>query len=425
MAFCGLERCVPLLHGSQGCSTYIRRYMIGHFREPVDVASSNFHEQAAIFGGRDNLRLALRNVIRQYDPAVIGIATTCLAETIGDDINMFLEEFRREGEGELPPMVPVSTASYRGTHAEGFHGAVRAMLEHLAEGGERNSQVNLLSNMVSPADLRTLREMCEAFGLDGMLLPDYSDRLDGRAWEHYQRVPEGGTPLSHVRRAGAARMTLDFSGVGEDLSGGAFLASRFDVPLQRLGLPIGISATDRLMDALAELAGREVPESYTAQRGRLVDAYVDGHKYLFERKAVLYGEEDLVVALTGFLAEIGMLPALVATGSRTGRLGSRIAEVAPELPDSIQVLEDVDFVEITDRAKTVAPDLILGNSNGYKLSRELGIPLVRVGLPIHDRMGAARVRTLGYGGTQDLFDRICNTIIATQQDASPVGYTHM
>ena len=47
---------MPLLHGSQGCTTYIRRYMISHFREPLDIASSNFSEEAAIFGGRENLR---------------------------------------------------------------------------------------------------------------------------------------------------------------------------------------------------------------------------------------------------------------------------------------------------------------------------------------------------------------------------------
>jgi len=29
---------------------YIRRYLISHFREPVDIASTNFSEDAAVFG---------------------------------------------------------------------------------------------------------------------------------------------------------------------------------------------------------------------------------------------------------------------------------------------------------------------------------------------------------------------------------------
>ena len=41
LAFAGIERGMTLLHGSQGCATYIRRYAISHFREPLDVASSS------------------------------------------------------------------------------------------------------------------------------------------------------------------------------------------------------------------------------------------------------------------------------------------------------------------------------------------------------------------------------------------------
>ncbi|MDZ7617235.1 MAG: nitrogenase component 1, partial [Patescibacteria group bacterium] len=96
LAFRGVEGAIPFLHGSQGCSTYIRRYMISHFKEPVDIACSNFGETSAIFGGKENLRVGLDNVIRQYGPRLIGIATTCLAETIGDDVSLFLHQIRRE-----------------------------------------------------------------------------------------------------------------------------------------------------------------------------------------------------------------------------------------------------------------------------------------------------------------------------------------
>ena len=54
LVFRGVEGCIPFLHGSQGCATYIRRYLISHFREPMDIASSNFHEESAIFGGSSN-----------------------------------------------------------------------------------------------------------------------------------------------------------------------------------------------------------------------------------------------------------------------------------------------------------------------------------------------------------------------------------
>ena len=83
VAFKGVRGAVPLLHGSQGCATYIRRYLISHFREPVDIASSSFSEEAAVFGGRSLLVQGLRNVTAQYGPEMVGVASTCLAETIG------------------------------------------------------------------------------------------------------------------------------------------------------------------------------------------------------------------------------------------------------------------------------------------------------------------------------------------------------
>ncbi|MEJ2040578.1 MAG: nitrogenase component 1, partial [Desulfosarcinaceae bacterium] len=194
--FKGIEGAVPLLHGSQGCSTYIRRYLISHFKEPVDIACSNFGEQTAIFGGGANIRLALDNIITQYAPRLIGVATTCLAETIGDDVPMFLREYQRaHAEASLPPLIHVSTPSYQGTHMQGFHNAVLATVAGLTGKSlskRKTDCVNLFPGMVSPADLRHLKQIFTDFGLQAMVLPDYARTLDGGLWAQYQSLPAGG-----------------------------------------------------------------------------------------------------------------------------------------------------------------------------------------------------------------------------------------
>ena len=48
-AFYGIRKCMSILHGSQGCSTYIRRHMATHYNEPVDIASSSLTEQGTVF----------------------------------------------------------------------------------------------------------------------------------------------------------------------------------------------------------------------------------------------------------------------------------------------------------------------------------------------------------------------------------------
>ena len=46
---------------------------------------------------------------------------------------------------------------------------------------------------------------------------------------------------------------------------------------------------------------------------------------------------------------------------------------------------------------------------------------MRVGIPIHDRVGAQRILTVGYRGAMELLDRITNTILeATDTFTAPV-----
>ena len=90
----------------------------------------------------------LYEVITKYEPEVIGVATTCLTETIGDDVPMILKEFHTEfSDLPLPAVVHVSTPSYSGTHMEGFHGAVRALADQLAAAAPPESNtVNVMRN---------------------------------------------------------------------------------------------------------------------------------------------------------------------------------------------------------------------------------------------------------------------------------------
>lgn len=429
LAFKGIEKCVPFLHGSQGCATYIRRYLISHFKEPVDIASSNFNEDTAVFGGSHNLKLGLTNITKQYKPEIIGIATTCLSETIGDDVDMILREYDSESSADnpMPIMIHASTPSYQGSHIDGFHAAMKATVEQLSEGGTRQNLVNMFPNMVSPADLRYLKEILESFRIPAVMLPDYSETLDGGPWKEYHRIPKGGTPLESVRKSGTAAASIEFSSVLDSgKSAAASLEDRFGVPRYRLGLPIGIRQSDEFYALLEKLSERPMPARYEDERRRLVDAYADGHKYIFGKKAIVYGEEDLVIAMTFFLKEIGIIPVLCASGGKSGHLKKRLAELVPDLENSgMKVRDGVDFVDIETEAKELKPDLLIGNSKGFTMSRKNNIPMIRIGFPIHDRFGGQRQHHLGYRGTQELFDRIVNTVIDYRQGSSPVGYTYM
>ncbi|MCF8216724.1 MAG: nitrogenase [Chlorobium sp.] len=429
LAFRGIEKCVPFLHGSQGCATYIRRYLISHYKEPIDIASSNFNEETAVFGGSHNLQLGLKNVTQQYKPEVIGIATTCLSETIGDDVPMILKDYKAimRDKAPLPVMIFASTPSYSGTHIDGFHAAVRSAVATLAEAGTKNNLVNIFPGMISPADIRYLKEILNAFGIPFVLLPDYSQTLDGGPWAEYHRIPPGGTPTHAIANTGSASASIEFGSTLEaKKSAAGYLEEKFGVPRRHLPLPIGIKASDRFFAELERLTEKPMPEIHEDERRRLVDAYADGHKYVFGKRAILYGEEDLVISMAAFLHEIGVLPVLCASGGKSGLMKKRLLELIPDLEDTgIKVRENVDFVDIEHEADELRPDLLIGNSKGFTMSKKHELPLIRIGFPIHDRFGGQRLHHLGYRGTQELFDRIVNTVIEGRQNSSSIGYTYM
>ena len=309
---------------------------------------------------------------------------------------------------------------------EGFHAAVKAVIEQLAEKTTPNNTLNLLGGFISPADIRYLHEVVKDFGITATILPDYSDTLDGPALNDYPLIPEGGTPLAAIRKMGGAAATLEFGSTLPDETGGTVLQRRHGVKLHRTGLPIGIRATDDFFDLLTAISGKETPERHLAARGRLIDSMVDGHKYIFGKRAVVYGEEDLVVGISGFLAEIGIKPVLCASGGKSGKMKEAIAAAIDGLHCELPVVkEDVDFFDIETLVRELGVDLVIGHSKGYTFARKENLPLIRVGFPIHDRIGGQRILHLGYQGAQALFDLITNTVIDRKQDDSPVGYSYM
>jgi nitrogenase molybdenum-iron protein NifN len=438
LAYKGIKGCVPLIHGSQGCATYIRRYMISHFREPVDIASSNFDEGATIFGGKENVYQAISNVIKQYNPEVLAVTTTCLSETIGDDVKTFMKEYQSESQlDKLPQFITASTPSYQGSHADGFHEAVLASVVGIAEKNTKGNHLNIFPGMFSPADLRYLKAVMKSFQLDYVLLPDYSETLDGSSWSEYKKIPDGGTSKEDIRRTADAIMSIEFGKVfnkagvsiykkkqSKAESAANYLETTFGVDSVTLPWPVGVDATDVFFNTISTLTGKPIPAEFERERGRLIDAYADGHKYVFGKRAIIYGEEDLVLALYQFLLEIGVEVIVVASGGKSGVMEESIVEMSKgtELP---VIMNDADFEEIATITKEQKPDLLIGHSKGYYIARELNIPLIRVGFPIHDRLGGQRLKHIGYEGSNDLFERIANAMIESDQNKSDVGYKYM
>ena len=152
----GIHKCLPHSHGSQGCCSYHRMHLTRHYRDPIVASTSSFTEGACVFGGKSNLKKGLENVFHIYNPDVVAINTTCLSETIGDDIG---EIVKATDVPEGKTVIYANTPSYVGSHVTGFSNMCKAMVTHLAEKkeGKKAKGVNILPGYVEPSDMMEIK----------------------------------------------------------------------------------------------------------------------------------------------------------------------------------------------------------------------------------------------------------------------------
>lgn len=412
----GINGCMPHSHGSQGCASYLRMHLSRSFREPIPTTTSSFSEGTAVFGGRANLKEAIRNLIAIYNPKIIAVHTTCVAETIGDDVNNIVEELR--GEEELPGDVKIvcaSTPSYVGSHITGYANMTRAFAETFARkspGGvnwKPNGKINLIPGFINPGDIRELKRILKAMDIPAIVFPDTSGVLDSPMTGELTLYPEGGTKLTDLVDAGNSVGTL---ALGPDASAlpATTLEKSCGVPAQVLPVPIGISNVDMFLMKLSEISGKPIPQELREERGRLVDMMIDAHPHFYGKRVAIYGDPDMVVALTSLVIGMGMEPAYVVTGTRSEAASAALSEILKDFPEA-ESLVGHDLFTMHQKIKRRGVDLLLGNSYGKAIARDEDIPLVRVGFPILDRANLHHFPVVGYAGAARLVEQIGNTLL--------------
>lgn len=412
VAFKGIENTMMLLHGSQGCSTYVRRHMARHYNEPIDIASSSLSEKGTIYGGAANLKTGLKNVIRLYDPKIIGIATTCLAETIGENIDMILQEFIAEENIRDRYFIPVATPGYGATHFEGYFHAVKSIFSYITEKTEPNNTINIIVPNITPAEVRYIKNVLNKYKVEFNLIPDFSETLDAPFADSFSKIPPGGSSFSDIQKAAGATATIEMSKlIDNSISPGVYLKNTYDIPVYRCSIPLGLQSNDEFLRILSSITGKDCPERLSQDRGRMLDAMIDSHKYNSEIRAAIFGEPEPVYAVSRMCLENGIFPALISTGSKTSKLENLLQEEIKNLYEKPLIIDDTDFETIRERVKELGVNLLIGHSDGKFITERDGIPLVRYGFPVNDRIGSQRLMFTGYEGSTRLLDLITNTYL--------------
>jgi nitrogenase molybdenum-iron protein beta chain len=421
----GIHNCLPHSHGSQGCCAYHRSTLTRHYKEPVMAATSSFTEGASVFGGQANLLQSIENIFTVYSPDVIAVHTTCLSETIGDDINQIIS--KAAAEGKIPRgkhVIYTNTPSYVGSHVTGFANMTRSMVEQLAlsNGHKKEMRLNIIPGYVEPSDIQEIKRIVDRMGIRSIVFPDTSKVLNGPLTGRFNMYPPGGVTVEEL---GMTSGSLGTIALGKLASGpaGVALDTRHRVPCEMLDLPIGLRATDLFIDILRQVAGAQVPDALTHERGQLLDVIADMHQYLYGKKVALVGDPDQLVSLADFLVTMDMWPVHVVTGSPDPKFEDRIHSITKDSPYPVNVRAGGDMFLLHQWIKNTKVDLIMGNTYVKYIARDEDIPFIRYGFPILDRVGHSFFPTVGYRGGLRLVEQILNALLDRKdRDSSEINF---
>lgn len=405
----GIHRCLPHSHGSQGCCSYHRMHLTRHFRDPIMASTSSFTEGSSVFGGGANLKTAIKNVFSIYNPDVMAVHTTCLTETIGDDIPSYL------GSAEIPEgkiVIHASTPSYVGSHVTGFSNMVKGMVTYLSKATTetKKEQVNIIPGFVNPGDMREIKRLVKVMGINFIMFPDTSGVVDSPLTGKFEMFPKGGTKVEEITDAGNSKLTLAL-GSFASTDAAIQMERNCKVPAKTLKTPIGIKATDELLMALRNSFVKDIPYEIEEERGQLVDIMTDTHFHFHGKKVAIFGDSDIVIGLTEFVLSLGMVPVHVLTGTPGNAFEKEVKAMLLEAGLKGNVKAAGDLYEFHQWIKNEPVDLIIGNTYGKYIARAEDVPLVRVGFPIMDRSVHSYMPVVGYKGAMRLIEMISNALL--------------
>ena len=424
LAYLGIKGIMPLFHGSQGCTAFAKVMLVRHFREAIPLSTTAMTEVTTVLGGEDNVETALLTLLEKSQPEIVGLCTTGLTETRGDDMQGILRTIRKRRPvlADLP-IAFASTPDFKGALQDGYAAAIEAIVRDIPIGNQEAAepaqgdgdtypacayppttplQVTVLAGpSLAPGDVQAVKDMVLAFNLKPVMVPDLSTSLDGHLSEGYSAVTSGGTTVEELRSLDQSVFTL---AIGPIMTTAAeILQQRFGTQFAVFDRLTGLAAVDQFLYQLSEISGQPVPEKFLHQRCQLQDAILDTHFFFGRKRVALALEPDLLHSIAWWLKTTGAEVHAAVTTTK--------AKVLKNLPiDTVTIGDLEDLADLAPGA-----DLIISNSNAKAAAKQLNIPLYRLGFPVFDRLGNGRRCIVGYDGTSQLLFDIGNIFMEADE----------
>jgi len=399
LAFMGIKNCMPLMHASQGCASYTKVFYTRHFNEPIAMYNTSVSDITAVLDGGDySILMAIENITKKnktIKPELIGLHTTGLTETKGDDV-------RSVGIHIEIPYCYVNTPDYEGGMESGWALTAKALIKQHTKKTEElkpNKLLILPHVSVQPVEIEKIKEFCEGFGFETLALPDLSTSLDGYLSEGQGKLGTGAISIEDISDLGNSATVITI-GSSMKIAAEALLEKNEKIIHLHFNHLMGQEISDNFVASLMKIRQIEPRPLTKRWRGRLQDAMLDSHFLIGSSHFVVTGEPDMCVGMCELLQSVGgTIDAVVATN---------YSAVLEEIKS-----ENVFVGDFEDAAQYFAvADLVISNFHAERLlhSQEKSTALILRGFPNYEELGNQLKNDLLYEGSTYFLFEVANKL---------------
>jgi nitrogenase molybdenum-iron protein NifN len=399
LAFMGIQNCLPLMHASQGCASYTKVFYTRHFNEPIAMYNTSVSDITAILDGGDySILMAIENITQKnktLKPELIGLHTTGLTETKGDDV-------RSVGTHIEIPYCYVNTPDYEGGMESGWALTVKALImQHTRATTQiKQSKILLLPHVsMQPIEVEKVKEFCESFGFFTLALPDLSTSLDGYLSEGQGKLGAGAISIEDIAGLGNCESVITI-GSSMNIAAKALVEKNPNIKHLHFNHLMGQDMNDNFVAALMQMRQIQPKPLVKRWRGRLQDAMLDSHFLIGSSHFVITGEPDMCVGMCELLQSVG------------GTIDAVIATNYSSVLESINA-ENVFVGDLEDAVPYFAKaDLVVSNFHAERLlhSQEKHTALMLRGFPNYEELGNQLKNDQLYEGSTYFLFEVANAL---------------
>ena len=397
LCFLGIKNCMPLMHGAQGCASFSKVFFTRHFNDPIAVQTTAVNDITAVIDGGDYaISESIKNITKKVKPELVGLFTTGLTETKGDDIKGACTLV-----ADVQQMVYVNTPDFEGSIESGFSKSIEAIIQQLVQSSteiDTNKALIIPNVNLKPIEVEKIKDTISLFGYEVFSLPDLSESLDGHLGLKQGALTSGGISVEDIKKLATSSLVFTI-GKSVEKCGEKILEKNPNIQLFHFDSLGGLEASDKFFKILCKVKNITQPHpSIVRWRKRLQDALLDTHFVIGSSKVIIALEPDQALSVANTIIEAGANIKAIVTTHRN--------DLLDEIECEHLMVGDFEDVE----SFLQEGDLVISNFHAERLAIKHKKALLVRGFPDFESLGNQLKNDVLYEGSSYLLFELANLI---------------